>query len=231
MLTLRQVNLGLDSRLNGATFAVITPSNLQEDDFVDSGKKLREVFDTFKETIVNLGITEDIFDVTSLATDDPEEISYYVMFKNRDCGKKLYCDGQAALFIVEIDSNARNVSIRYGFGGCGAGKTPCINKSEVMKNSDSFVKVPKLQEEFKNFLDLVLPEVIEWDKAYADGVLKQTRDGDKLPPWLAVRIVQNHEGDTIDFGEGEWNKRDLCGTLSDGQAHLVKSGDAGLTVG
>ena len=231
MLTLRQVDLGIDVRLNGATFQVIIPDELNGGNLVDSEKRLREVFDTFKETITNLGITNEIYDVTSRYTGDAEEVSYYVMFKNREGNRKLYCDGEAALFIVEIDPHTRYTTVRYGFGGCGAGKCPCINKQEVLKNSNNFVRADYLQNEFKSFLELVLPKVIEWDKAHAADTFRKLRAGNQLPPWLSLRIIQNHPGDSIQVGEGEWRKKDLTGMLAEEQVHLVKIGDAGLIIG
>ena len=206
-------------------------------DLVDSKEKLNRVFDTFKQTISEKGIDSEIVLDGSVQPDyPPEEHGLYVGFKYRKPGMGKYCDSQAAIFVVDfvIDENntkIKIISIRYGFGGCGAGRDCLIEKeSEKIELENSPVTFSILHEEFTKFLDKVLPRAIEWNQLYFE--YNHIPAGGQIPPWMAIKLINDwpledstKSKDLIRIEDTSWNRDVLLEQIKRGSINLFKENE------
>ena len=218
-LSLAEVSLGLPTNLKITTIKPHKPGDLNDSDLVDSREKLKKLFDEFKETVTSLGISPEIFSISSGGL-DPEVPTYWVVIKKLEQGMNFYCEAKAAIFVVEIDG--KTTSIRHGFGAHTV-RCSWIGKEGVIDRlyEKEFVPVSTFKEEFQRFLETILPEVIKCDKAFADG--------QRIPPWLAVRIINDwpledptRSKDLILIENTPWNRDILLEKITEGGINLIK---------
>ena len=226
------VNLSLQG-LTAPHIQIQRPADFKDSEIVDTREKLYAVFKSFEKSITqDVGISPEMTLINVVACDDPEEFGYYLMFKNttQRPGMSIYCFGESLLYVVEIDRQTKFTSIIYGSGGCNAAKFT-IGK-ELGRRQGYRLPVSVLQEEFQKFLETFKPKIAEWDEKDAHKELAKVNEGQKVPPWLAHRIVGNwpienptNSEDLILVGETLWNKDLLSELLRENRINMFRVGD------
>ena len=212
------------SHLQGAAQSSFYSEHLNDIEIIDSREKLSRLFRSFNETIKELDISPDIYCCDSAQQDDPEVSVYRVLIKNIEEGRGFYCEGKAALFVVEMDGDT--TIIRYGFGACGTRGCMIDKASGVIKNyKGEFIQALVIEEEFTKFLDLVLPTVKEWDKIYSSRLFRLLKEGERIPSWLSIKMLKSYEGNLVTVSGYDWRKENLIGMVSDGEVELLKEQD------